>query len=617
MEQKSNKKSLYNNVFEPINTIKTAHELPRPVQGSYGKVYGFSLWILTLPQVVVLLLLVSLCLQPFFAHAEDEVPTTTESIPGEIVEVSEVAEEPQSAEVEDMSESESEPVYEEQVDKPEDVSDEAIEVSTVTEYSQDDNEDEQIDLSEETSENDTATSTTASPVEQTVTTTADTSAESSAATSTHSQNQDQSDSNASTGSSGGSSSTDDEDEPEPDTDSRHGGSDEEEVDDTESEADPDAVSDQTGLSTDSGETASTTEPDEDATVVAVVHTDSAFSFTESECTLVDDGSYYCHKAPDVPIEADDLFAAPDQDGDLEIFMRRGGVQVQLTNNQVDDASPFYDPSSNTIVWHRLETDRYQIITYDLDRETETQLTNTSVNNMEPTRSGDYLVWQRWVKNNWEIVLYNANTQTQTMLTESIAHDIAPHIRGDLVIWNVRHSDGTHVLQTYEISSGLYNEISDPDGVAVSNPRMVVVYDAQYQNGDTVTKGFDLVTGEIVPLQQVPRELPDTLPDPDSTGETRALVAPSIIKPENDDGESDDDGDTRNSNPDPGTLDLASSTAPITVDSISSTLQLPDEVFELDLSATNTPDTEQVIDDEVFELIVPSSALVSTSTQTNN
>ncbi len=94
----------------------------------------------------------------------------------------------------------------------------------------------------------------------------------------------------------------------------------------------------------------------------------------------------------------------------------------------------------------------------------------------------------------------------------------------MIIWNVRSSDGTQSLMTYEITTQTYNEIKDTEGVSVANPRMLVMYEAQYQNGDSVMKGFDLVTGEIIPIEHLPRDLPPQLPEPDATGEVRALPA---------------------------------------------------------------------------------------------
>jgi len=256
------------------------------------------------------------------------------------------------------------------------------------------------------------------------------------------------------------------------------------------------------------------------TLVSNVQTDNMFAFNKNECTEVQDGSFYCQKISSDAMAENDLFAAPDATGDMEIYVVQNGEQVKVTDNAMDDASPYYDTRSKTIVWHRLVADRYQIISYDIETGTEEQITDTSVNNMEPTRNGSYTVWQRWVQNNWEIILLDDGVETQ--ITDSIEHDIAPHIRGDLIIWNVRSSDGTQSLMTYDIGSEVFNEIKDTDGVSVANPRMLVMYEAQYQNGDTVMKGFDLVTGEVIPIERIPRELPADIPSPEATGEVRAL-----------------------------------------------------------------------------------------------
>lgn len=259
----------------------------------------------------------------------------------------------------------------------------------------------------------------------------------------------------------------------------------------------------------------------DGVFISTVSSDSEFAFSKNECTKIDDGSYYCHETKDTITLDDSLLAAPDVDGDLEIFLIKNGERIQITHNLIDDASPHYDEYSQTIVWHRLINDRYQIISYDIKSGVETQLTNTATNNMEPARHGDYTVWQRWIDTNWEIILYDG--QKEKRVTDSPRHDIAPNIRGPLVIWNSQSNDGTQALKTYDIQNRTYTTIEDSAGVSVTNPRMVVVYEAVYENGDIVTKGYDLVTGEVVPLSSLPRQVPDNIPESDSTGETRALI----------------------------------------------------------------------------------------------
>jgi hypothetical protein len=218
-----------------------------------------------------------------------------------------------------------------------------------------------------------------------------------------------------------------------------------------------------------------------------------------------------------------MYALQDKDGDLEIFIQKKGELTQLTFNTVDDAGPVFDTKSNSIVWHKLVDERYQIISFNLDLNTEVQLTADKVNNMEPSRSGDYTVWQRWNDTNWDIVLYDG--KETKFITESPLHDIAPSVKGDLIMWNRLAADNTQTIELYDITTQEYTTITDDEGGALSNPRMVLVYETEFANGDIVTKGYNVETGEITPLTNTPGELPEEIPEPDTTGETRALLQP--------------------------------------------------------------------------------------------
>ncbi|USN87834.1 MAG: hypothetical protein H6779_00085 [Candidatus Nomurabacteria bacterium] len=253
--------------------------------------------------------------------------------------------------------------------------------------------------------------------------------------------------------------------------------------------------------------------------VSIVQSDSDYAFNKSECTEVADGSFYCHQ-PKATILDDALFSAPDADGDLEIFVVREGQQTQVTHNKIDDASPYYDSKSNTIVWHRLINDRFQIISYDLETGEEEQITTGKVNNMEPTRQGKYIVWQRWINNSWNIVLFNG--EEEIPITADDSHNISPHIQGSLIIWNKHTPSGDKKIQMYNLDSQSYVTVNDPDGLTVDNPRMVLVYDSLHANGDIITKGFDIMTGEFIDLDTLPRKVPE-IPDSESTPETRALI----------------------------------------------------------------------------------------------
>jgi hypothetical protein len=254
--------------------------------------------------------------------------------------------------------------------------------------------------------------------------------------------------------------------------------------------------------------------------IGVNYSDSGFMFGKNECTELASGSFYCLEPRENVLE-DALFAAPDKDGDLEIFLVRGGIQSQITDNFIDDAAPFFDQNSETMVWHRLIEDRYQIISYDLASGEETQLTRSGTNNMEPVRQGTYTVWQRWVNNNWEVVLYDGTSEEQ--ISHASAHDIAPYIHGALVVWNRYGAAGEKTIEMYDIASKTYVTVDDPEGLSVKNPRMVLVYDQMHPNGDIVTKGYDMIARKFIQLDTLPRDLPDEIPASEPTSETRALI----------------------------------------------------------------------------------------------
>lgn len=254
--------------------------------------------------------------------------------------------------------------------------------------------------------------------------------------------------------------------------------------------------------------------------VVVVESDSAFSFSRDECTVLASGSFYCAKPGERGLE-DDLFAAPDIDGDMEIFFTKDGEQSQVTKNQVDDAAPFYDKNSDTIVWHRLLNDRYQIVSYDVESGEEELLTNTASNNMEPNRQGKYTVWQRWTDGGWNIVLFDGKTEKQ--ITKTTSHNVAPYIHGSLVVWNQYDQVNEKTIEMYDIVTETFVTIEDPEGMSVANPRMVFVYDSLSPNGDIVTKGYDVFAKKFIDLDTLPRSLPEEIPNSDTTGETRALI----------------------------------------------------------------------------------------------
>ena len=201
---------------------------------------------------------------------------------------------------------------------------------------------------------------------------------------------------------------------------------------------------------------------------------------------------------------------------------------QITFNTVDDASPYYDPASDSLVWHRLIDERYQIMVYDLASGEERQLTDTSTNNMEPFRADNIIVWQYWDNDAWQIMLFDGETANQ--LTNTSEHNLAPVVRNNLIVWHrIQYNEKT--IEVYDLNSQAFMTIRDDNGGTISNPRMVLVYDAAMEDGAIETRGYDLVTGEITSFAAEPAPLPDEIPNPDNTGETRALLSSKLTTEE--------------------------------------------------------------------------------------
>jgi hypothetical protein len=317
--------------------------------------------------------------------------------------------------------------------------------------------------------------------------------------------------------------------------------------------------------------------------ISYTQSDSTFTFNKDECTKLATGSFYCLQ-PQENVLSDALFSAPDADGDLEIYLVRGGEQVQVTNNKMDDAAPYFDSNTGTIVWHRLIDDRFQIISYDIESGEEFQVTNTANNNMEPTRQGKYTVWQRWVDGGWNIILLEGRNETN--LTSSADNNVAPYVHGNLVVWNKHGLNGEKTIEMYDIDSSTYVTVDDPDGMSVSNPRMVFVYDSLHPNGDIITRGYDVMSRKFIELDTLPKELPEELPEAESTGETRALIqSKPSVKSEG----------VVNGSSTPMSLTPAASTTALT---FAATSTLPIEPMTIDMNipavqieATSTPTIE--------------------------
>jgi hypothetical protein len=342
---------------------------------------------------------------------------------------------------------------------------------------------------------------------------------------------------------------------------------------------------ETASTTDTGtSTATTTDP---TTPTLTVESDQMIQFNKDNCLAVEDGSFYCQIATTTPAtEEQGLFSLPDSDGDLEIYIKNNSGMQQITFNTVDDASPYYDPASDSLVWHRLIDERYQIVVYDMASGEERQLTDTSTNNMEPFRADNIIVWQYWDNDAWQIMLFDGETANQ--LTNTSEHNLAPVVRNNLVVWHrIQYNEKT--IEVYDLNSQAFMTIRDDNGGTISNPRMVLVYDAAMEDGAIETRGYDLVTGEITSFAAEPAPLPAEIPDPDNTGETRALLSSKSTSEEEAATDGLGTGDNNASSTPP---DLELDLATTTVTTASTT------ILTLDLTEVETLDVADVVPEPV-------------------
>lgn len=283
------------------------------------------------------------------------------------------------------------------------------------------------------------------------------------------------------------------------------------------------------------------EVDEPAPLYSFAANDSQYVFNEAECTVVDDGAFYCVRGSDVsteeltpsPVEnVTEVFAEKDTDGDLEIFFRADGGNEKITDNAFDDDAPVYDSVSGLIVWHALVDDRYQIFVHDRASRTVRQITDTTYNNTNPDVSGDTIVWQGWEDENWEIftVSYDELTSSEEViaperLTVNQEHDMFPKVHDGFVTWQSQsggewRSYGHNVETEAQVYLG-----AGTDG-SVESARLVLLVEKRNANGDIERVGYEVDTGEAIPLGSTPKELPESPVIPEDPIKDQTGILPS-------------------------------------------------------------------------------------------
>ena len=190
------------------------------------------------------------------------------------------------------------------------------------------------------------------------------------------------------------------------------------------------------------------------------------------------------------------------------------------------------------------------------------------------------------------------------------HDVSPHMRQEHIVWQTQYAEGWYI-SVYDIKTGHMASLPSEDGAKIENPRFVLVYDTTNEAGDIQTMGYDPDENRSFLLNNIPVELPEELPNPDQTGETRALIQnkASVKGIEIEEAEPSPTPTASSSDPHASstdtlpTLDMRTSTG--TLMSASTTIAMSD-IKDLVLSSS-TPISEESPIDYVSDLVIPPSA----------
>jgi hypothetical protein len=108
------------------------------------------------------------------------------------------------------------------------------------------------------------------------------------------------------------------------------------------------------------------------------------------------------------------------------------------------------------------------------------------------------------------------------ITSNEGQDVAPVIQDGYILWSVLGLEDQEA-RVYSLDTKETVTITGHDGGSITNPRFVLVYDTEFQNGDIITKSFDPATGLSEPVAARPAPEPINIPENDPTGEIRALL----------------------------------------------------------------------------------------------
>ena len=255
------------------------------------------------------------------------------------------------------------------------------------------------------------------------------------------------------------------------------------------------------------------------------------------CVSLDSTGYYCLKNRDsgmAPLAPSSAVTAVRSDQDSggqykQIFMTRGGEEVELTHDAWDNAFPAMDVAGHSIVWQGNVNGRWQIFfanTTTLGTSSVIQVTHSNESNFNPKVDGNDIVWQGWVDGNWEVFLAEHlasssllavlprentelgidNTWKVTRITTNSVHDMFPAVAGGLVTWQ-SFQDNAWNVYVYSMKTGATQKISE-GGEKSEQPRFAITWDQRSDSGDARMVGYDIATGKTIDLTNEARQVND-------------------------------------------------------------------------------------------------------------
>ncbi|UCE37617.1 MAG: FG-GAP repeat protein [Thermoplasmata archaeon] len=150
-----------------------------------------------------------------------------------------------------------------------------------------------------------------------------------------------------------------------------------------------------------------------------------------------------------------------------------------------------------IAWHNGGSPGEDIFVYDLETDTEIQLTNEPETQWSARIHGDRIVWQDQRNFNDDIYLYDFSNETEMRITSDGGYQGYPDIYGDIIVW---HDDRNGNLDIYmfNLINGTEMQITT-DGLDQSYP---VVYGDKIVWHDQRTGNYDLYMYNLTTFTEI-------------------------------------------------------------------------------------------------------------------